>query len=447
MSTQGNISPKLIVLGVLTIAAILIIVSMANNLVETVEKGTYHIKQAAITGELTAKMKPGMYGQFWGDITIWPIAETFYFTADSEEGESRNQSISVRFNDGSKANISGTCRVNMPRSEQEAISLISDFGYQNYVAVQSKLILPTIRKALIVTANLMSAKESYSERRADYYSMAWDQIENGVYKTKDETKKEMDPVSGKEVTRTYKVILTDDKGNIMREKNPLDGTGITLANFEVKHFMYEDRVQMQIREQQEAYMAVQTALAKAKEAEQQALTVEAQGKAAVMKAKYIEEQEKVKAEVRAEKDKLIATIEAQKKVDVAEKNKEEALVQANKNKEVAAIELEAARLEKQRQIELGTGESERKRLVLAADGALEQKLEAWVASQKVWADAYATRKVPTMVVQGGDGTGTTPGADQDAAIFMKMMGLKAMKDLAVDMEIKSGTTTGNATTK
>jgi hypothetical protein len=321
--------------------------------------------------------------------------------------------------------------VNLPRTEDDAIRIISELGHPDYRSVEQKLILPTIRKALIVTANLMSAKESYSERRADYYSKAWDQIENGVYKTRDETKKEVDPVSGKEVTRTYKVILIDKDGNIIREKNPLDGTGITLANFEVKHFMYENRVQAQIQKQQEAIMAVQTAIANAKKAEQDALTEEALGKTKVMSARYEKEQEKIRAQVEAEQAKLVATIEAQKKVEIAKKAKEEALVTASQKKEVASIDLEAARLKKQELIELGTGEAERKRLVLAADGALEQKLDAQVKIHKVWADAYAKRNVPGVIMGGASGTGT----DDDAANYMKILGIKAAKDLALDWSL------------
>ncbi len=40
-------------------------------------------------------MKPGMYGQLWGDITVWPVAETFYFTAD--DGYEGNEGSSSRY--------------------------------------------------------------------------------------------------------------------------------------------------------------------------------------------------------------------------------------------------------------------------------------------------------------------------------------------------------------
>ena len=50
---------------------------------------------------------------------------------------------------------------------------------------------PAIAEALILTASLMSAEESYSGRRAEFAQLAWDQVLNGVYITESE-KRETD---------------------------------------------------------------------------------------------------------------------------------------------------------------------------------------------------------------------------------------------------------------
>ncbi len=426
-------------IAIIIAICVLLVAAISPKLIETVDKGTYVIKQSAFDGVITAHMKPGPFLQAFGEVTEWPVAETFYFTKDKEGSTGPNDvgdaSVEVRFNDGSVCNISGTCRVDMPRSDDEAIKIITEHGYRSHEQVEQKLILPVIRRSLIMTANLMSAKESYSDRRADFFKFAWDQIDNGVYVTKDESTTEMDAVTNVNVTKVRKTILLDDKGNPRREKNPLEGTGIHLSNFEIKNFVYEERVQKQIGAQQEALMAVQTARANAQKAQQDSLTVEAEGKAAVMKAKYEEEQKKVRAEVQAQQEQAVAVIAAQKLVDVAGKDKEQALIAATKDKEVAALTLDSAKLEKQRQIELGTGEAERKRLVLAADGALAQKLEAWSKSQEVWAGAFAKRAVPAVVTGGHGGT------DGDAASMMELLSIKAAKDLALDMTVRGAAPT------
>ena len=55
MSTKNKIT-----LGVMAVIAIFAI-ALGYRIVETVEKGTYQIKQAAITGTMSAKMTPGIW--------------------------------------------------------------------------------------------------------------------------------------------------------------------------------------------------------------------------------------------------------------------------------------------------------------------------------------------------------------------------------------------------
>ena len=150
-----------------------------------------------------------------------------------------------------------------------------------------------------------------------------------------------------------------------------------MVNFEVKLFDYTDKVRAQIGTQQTALMAVATARAKAQQAEQEALMAEAEGKANVARAKYEEEEKKIRA-----------------------------VVAGQQRLEVADLDRQAAAEKKQEQILLGQGEAERKRLVLKADGALKQKLEAYVQAQKLWANAFAQRQVPSLVM-GGGGAGDT----------------------------------------
>ena len=182
--------------------------------------------------------------------------------------------------------------------------------------------------------------------------------------------------------------------------------------------MYAEKVRKQISTQQEALMAVATARAEAERAKQEAKTAEEQGKAQVMKARYEKEQEKIRAVVDAEKAKEVAELDAHKKLEVAKLAK-----------------LSAAE-EKQRQILLGEGEAKRKSMVLAADGALAQKLDTYLEAQKVWAVAFSQRKVPSVYMGGGDGQ--SGGSDMEFKQFMMLQNMKNMKDLGLDMSIKGG---------
>ena len=73
-----------------------------------------------------------------------------------------------------------------------------------------------------------------------------------------------------------------------------------------------------------------------------------------------------------------------------------------------------------------------KTAILEADNALAQKLAAYVEVQKVWAEAFANRKVPTTVFgapEGGVGT------DGDISRFIDLLTMQAATGLSVDPSI------------
>jgi len=199
-------------------------------------------------------MDTGMYLQNFGDITVWPRAETFYFTADGEGG-SGDASIRVQFNDGSFCNISGSMRVTMPPDATKALGLVTINNFKTYDQLEHELILKITRNALMLTANLMSSRESYAEKRPDFVFWAWDQIEHGQYETADEKVEETDAITKEKVTKIRKIIKHGPDGKPLRQRNQLEGLGITLGNFEIKTYGYEDKVVTQISDQQEAIMA------------------------------------------------------------------------------------------------------------------------------------------------------------------------------------------------
>ena len=407
---------KVIKWGVLAIS-LLIAITLGGSIIETVQKGTYQIKQAAVSGTMSAHMKPGMYGQFFGDIQTFPKAETFYFTGGTEgsnQGDIPDSCIGVQFNEGSTGDICGTLRVQMPSDGKQAISLVVDQGYRSYDDLEDKLIMPTVRNVLRLTANLMSARESYAEKRADFISYAWDQIQNGMYQTYDVEKVVLDQISGEKVTKIFKEVRKDKNGLPVYGKNPLDGTGIRLANFEVKSFDYSKKVKAQISAQQDAFMAVSTAQAKAKQADQEEKRAEAEGKKAVTTAKYEMEQVKVKAVVSAEQAKEVATLKAQQEL------------------EVAKLAKTAAEYTKQQQILLGQGEAARKKAVMVADGALDKKLAVYKEVMTVMAKEFGKQKWVADIQMGGSGKNGGSSVEQ----FMNILGAKAAKDLNLDMSMQ-----------
>lgn len=400
------------------LAIIIAIFVFSTQLVSNVRKGFYEVRQSWITGQVAAKMTPGWWVKV-GDITEWPKAETYYFTkgADSKFDTRDDHSIVVQFNEGSECNISGTCRVTLPKTDKEAVALTVEHGYRNWEELLYKLVQPQVRKALILAANQMSARESYSDKRSDFIFLTADQLSNGMF-AYDEVEKDVeDPVTGKTVRRLVKVVKKDKDGIPVRREHPFKNLGIVVDNFEVRGFHYSDKVREQIGKQQQAYMDIQTAIANAQKAEQEKLTAEAEGKAKVAKARYEQEMIKAQEVVKAQKDKEVAELGGQRELQVAK-----LMAQAAEQKKQAAI-LEAQ------------GEAEAKRLKRDADNYEALKIQASVDIHRAWADAYSKRRVP--LVTGGEEAKNTDGQAAGISGQKGIIDLLILKSLGVNLNLDS----------
>ena len=188
--------------------------------------------------------------------------------------------------------------------------------------------------------------------------------------------------------------------------------GITFQNLAPERLAYSERVEEQIKTQQEATMAVQTAKAEALKAEQDAIKAEKEGQAAAAKSKW--EQEVIKAKM---------------------------VTEAEQKRDVAKLDEAAAAHEKQANILRGQGEAERKRLVMNADGALDKKLKAIVEINRAYAQAiqeYDGNWVPLTVF--GSGSGAESVAGGGAQQLIQLLTAKTATDLGIDMSVTKGST-------
>ena len=117
---------------------------------------------------------------------------------------------------------------------------------------------------------------------------------------------------------------------------------------------------------------------------------------------------------------------------LAEQEKSVAVTRAEKVKAVALLERDAAKLEKERQILLGEGEARRKQLAMAADGALTQKLNAWVKVNGLYAEQLGKQRWVPNIVMGGN-SGGSGGAQGILDLFM----VKTAKELNLDLKMKA----------
>jgi len=356
--------------------------------------------------------KEGWYFKF-GYTTEFKVADIIWFSALKDEGEEVDQSIRVRFNDGASANISGSVRFVFPRDPKKLIRLKKQFG--TFDRIKKELVMQVINESIYLTASLMSSKESYTTKRNLFSDYAQDQAADGVFRTTTKEIKTVDQLSGESITRSEIMIMRDADGVIQRKKSALREYGIELQNFVVRRISYPENILKQLDEQQQALMDVQKAKAMAQKAEQEAITAEKEGLTLVAKAKAEQEVLKVKSVVEARKDKEVAELRAQKELEVAKLDREA----AGEYKEATMLRAEA--------------DSKAAKMLIEADGALNMKLATYEKINKYWADAYTMQRPTPDIIIGGDGKkGSMNAAEQ----MMSLMGIKVMKDLQLDMNVK-----------
>lgn len=356
-------------------------------------------------GSLYTIAEPGYKLTWFGKVTRYKRSFQYWFSTAKDQGEARDQSIKVRFNDGGHANLSGSVRVDMPVDSSALLDIHRVFGTQD--AVEQQLIRTCMEKSVYMTGPLMSSKESYAEKRTDLINFIEDQAIKGVYQTVSKDVETKDPISGEKKHVTVVEVRRAEAGGLAlrQEDSPLIRFNVKLYNLSLNEVKYDDVVEKQIQQQQEATMSVQTAMANAKKAEQDAMTVAKQGEANAMKIKW--EQESINAKVVAEADGRARAAELDKK---------------------------AAEYKKATEILLGEGESKRKQLMMEANGALDPKLDAYIKVNELWAAAFAKMTqplVPSVVMGNSSGGGST----QDLIDLIKV---KTAKELGLDMSVETG---------
>ncbi|MDD5650458.1 MAG: SPFH domain-containing protein [Candidatus Nanoarchaeia archaeon] len=378
--------------AVLAVVGILIAIFMSFNVAENLDASKIMVVQSPIAGKLTWHTTPGIKAQFFGKVTKYDKRESYAFE------------IPVRFNDGGHGKMIGSIQYEMPIDNEHLTQLHVRFGSQK--AIEMQLIQTIVNKSIYMTGPLMSSKESFAEKRNYLLSYVEDQIQNGVYKTLQKDVKTTDPLTGSEKTITVVEIAKDSSGQFLRQDHAvLQEFGIRTFNFAISSLPYDDAVEKQIQQQQKIAMDVQTAIASAKQAEQNAITVAKEGEANAAKAKW--EQEVIKAQK---------------------------VTEAEQQKEVAKLEKEAAEFEKQKLILQGEGEAAKKRAIMSADGALDKKLQAWIQVNGTYAEALKGNQLVPTIIMGSDANKGGNGATALVDLLMA----KTAKDLTLDMSVPKG---------
>lgn len=377
---------KYVLIGAASIIVI-VLLCCVGSLAEDVDNKNIVVNQVPITGKMEVWLSPGLYAQKFGHTTTYYKTEQLWFGADKN-----GEPIKLIFNDASIGWIKGCLRVKLPTDREHMLRIQTD--YNGMDRLMNDLVRPTVVKVVYASGPLMSAFESYAEKKNDLIEYITDQLNNGVYSTTVKIVEVNDPVTGEKKQQKVASLILDDNsaGGFRRsETSPFDYYGIEIGQVSISEISYEDRVMKQIEQQQNANMAVATARAQSLAAQQEAIRAEQQGKARAAEAKW--EQERIKA---------VEVTKAEQEYEVAR------LAALKANEEAKKIKAE------------GEAEAAAARAKVAA-GLSPQERAEWDYKTRVGvAEAVAKVKLPSVVMGGTSGGGSQT---------MDIMSLKFATDL------------------
>lgn len=367
------------IIGIVIAVFAVVILACMGKIGEDVKNETIVVNQYPFTGEMAYWTEPGFHGQWFGRTTKYYKTQQLWFGSSDDENEQQGSPIPVIFNDASDGLVYGSLRVKLPTDVEHLQRIQTD--YNGMDRLMNDLVKQTAVKVIYASGPLMSAYESYAEKKNDLIDYFADQMRNGVYKTTVTEVESTDPLTGE--TKMVKVATriadpNSPNGWKRSEVSPFSYYGIEIGQVSISRIAYSETVQKQIAQQQEANMLVQTSKAKTAAAQQEAIKAKADGEAAAARAKW--KQEEIKATE---------------------------VTKAEQEREVSRLAAEKAEFDKKRIIAEGQAEAEANRLKVAA-GLTPQERAEWDYKTAVgMAKELASTQVrwtPEIVVVNGNGS-------------------------------------------
>ncbi len=441
-------NPHLIVKAVTGGVIALVLLYIISNSFFYAEPGyIYHVR--TVTGNEAVVTEVGYKFYPFGRYNSWKRAMTVQAVRGAGDGAIRAESdsghasatlppLSIMFLDQVDAHAEATVRFSIPSDEMSFLKLAHE--YRSPENLLRTALLPAFKETLQANASLMAAEEYYAGGRTEFNSEFENQMSGGIFLVKREevsvrstrsTAGSANASLGKdqeqygEDSKTIFVVkkVIDRDGQPKRKSQRFVDFGITVVSALVTDMNPNQKFieRMQLKQKASADRAI--AREQRVQEEEQRLLAIARGEREVAERQAKAKVEQIQKTTEAETDKQLA-------ITGAEKLK----AQAGIAKETAEINLEKARIEAETQRTLAEAEAYQKKVILEADNALAQKLEAEVQIQRLWADAFARRNVPNNVFGAGQG-GAPVGSDTETKAFMQILTLDAAKRLNYDREI------------
>lgn len=396
-----------------------------------------------IAGTEKVKCDIGWYISGWGTSNEYPHFITVSHTQDPTAGSvSDLPPYTIRMADNWAGTVIQTTRFGIPQDEEQFLRMAHD--YRSYERLVVTLLRPAVTSSLDSIANLYSMEDYWSGGKRDEFKTefeaavqkgrpAVDRVEKVV--SIDEFNPEITP-SDSSVTGdtartgsgTRTVVTTvkrlDDKGNEIRVAHDYADYGITVSSAIIEQIDPDDAFEDRIKERKEAASRRIIAQERRLEEEEQRLLAITKSEREIAERQGQARVEQIQKTTEAETSKRLALIESEKIREQANISKQTAVINLDKSK----IDAEAVKI-------TADADAYAREKLLLADNALKVKLEAEIAIQKVWADAYAKRNVPQIVMGGNGSSGTPVGSDSEVKDLLNLLTADTARRLSYDRNI------------
>lgn len=401
----------------------------------------YCVHIRTVFGTENSKCDLGWFFSGWGKTTEYPHFITVSYTHDSDaRGSSVSGPYTVRMADNWAGEVTQTSRFGIPQDPEQFLKMARDFRSPERLITST--LRPAVSASLDSVANLFTMEEYYAGGKRDDFKT---EFRDSLIKGRAVVIREETVVRGPNINRTTAPSESalsadtaetgggerlrfvtrkkvDANGVEIRVSNGFSDYGIQVSTAILQNLDPDDAFEDQIKERKDAAARRSVAREKRLEQEEQRLLALAEAERAIAQRQGKAREDQIQRTTDAETSKRLALI-------AADQRREEARIA----KETAQLNLERAEIDaKSRQV-AADAEAYEKEALIRADGALNQKLAAWVKSQEVWAAAFSKRRVPATVF-GGSESGT--GSDLDAKTFMQLLTVQAAKQLELDMTIE-----------
>ncbi len=409
----------------------------------------YHVRTVLgneeVVTEVGYKFYPfGRYNSWKRAMTVQALSgsrgDAIRAEKDSDNTSASLPPMSIMFLDQVDALAEATVRFSIPSDPESFLKLAHEYRSPENLLRTS--LMPSFKETLQANASLMTAEEYYAGGRTEFNSEFENQMNTGIYlvkrneiqvKSRNTNASANASLGNKQDkygddTKTVFVVqkVLDSDGLPRRKKQRFIEFGITVVSALVTDMRPNKKFveRMQLKQQASADRAI--AREQRVQEEEQRLLAIARGEREVAERQAKAKVEQIQKTTEAETDKQLA-------ITRAEKFKAEAAI----SKDTAEINFQKAKIEAQTVRTLAEAEAYKKKVILQADNALAQKLDAEIKIQKLWAEAFAKRKVPTTVFGSGQ-SGPPVGSDGEVKAFMQMLTLDAAKRLNYDRDMNKG---------